>query len=154
MQVGASSTTGHAECADRLALLEMLADMDRHDREMGVDRVDAVAMVDHHGGAGEELIGIGQGDDPVGRRQDRRARRRGDVDAEMRCHRLAVEHALAAMTPLIRPVTGQRNFSSQPGSSLSAARAAATRWASDLMRARISGLGRTDCSGSPSMRSI
>ena len=49
-----------------------------------------MAMVEHQSAAGEIEVPFGQADDGVGRRPHRRARRRGDIDAEMGAARLAV----------------------------------------------------------------
>src|SRR5690606_7619878 len=50
-------------------------------REVQEVRADAVAVVDHHGAAGEVQGGIGEGHDAGRGRLDRRARGRGDVHA-------------------------------------------------------------------------
>src|SRR5262245_48480544 len=64
---------------------------------MGEERGEAVAVVDDDGAAGEEKVRVGQGDDAAGRRLEVGTAGRGDIDAEMRAARLAVEDALAAV---------------------------------------------------------
>ena len=70
---------------------------------MGINAVQAVAVVDHHRAAGEIHVRDGERDHAVRHRPDRRAHRRRDVDPSMGLAWLAVQNALTAVDPAEPP---------------------------------------------------
>ncbi len=99
MQVRPGRATGSADCTDDVALFHRVADLGVDPRQVQEIAADAVAVVEHHGAAGEVEPRVGEADHAVGRRLHRRAGRRGDVHARMRAAGLAVVDALVAETP-------------------------------------------------------
>ena len=95
------------------ALSHVLSDLDQDILHVGVDAVQPVAVIDHHGAAGEIQVRLGQRHDPARDRFDRRACRRRDVEAAMRRARLAVQDALAAIDARDRPERRPRHLLSE-----------------------------------------
>ena len=69
--------------------------------------LNAVSVIQHQGPAREIHVVMHQRNDAVGRGNERRAFRRGDIDPEMRLARLAVQDALAAVDTGDDALTGQ-----------------------------------------------
>ena len=65
--MGAGDPAGGADAADDVALGDALAEAHGHRAHMGIDRGQAVAVVEHHRAAGIEQVILGQGDHAVGR---------------------------------------------------------------------------------------
>ena len=90
---------GDAACrprrADALAARDHIAFRHVAPREVRVERVDAVAVVDDQQIAEKEEAGR-EGDAARSGGEQRRSHRGGDIKAVMRLSRLAVQHALAA----------------------------------------------------------
>ena len=75
---------------------DALADFDIDSAEVEIFREQSLSVIDHDHGAFKVEIVVGEGDDAVGGRLDRRADRGSEVDAVMRPFREAVENALGS----------------------------------------------------------
>src|SRR4029079_15278121 len=91
-----------ADQPDGIAGLELLAVLYGYDGEVGVQRLDAAAVVDAHEVAGP--VGVLDRDGAGAGREDRRARRRGEVEAGV----LAGGPELAGLTESGRDHVGVR----------------------------------------------
>jgi hypothetical protein len=92
VQVRAGDAAGRADVAQHLTGLQFLADLHADLREVAIHRHQALAVIDEHIVAIEEIF---TDVDHLARqwRLDRRARGRGDIHAAVRPARFAVEHA-------------------------------------------------------------
>src|SRR5688572_27686179 len=92
MQVWAGDPPGGADIAQYLADLELLSDLDTHLREVAVHGHQALAVIDDHVVAVEEVTAHVHHATRE-RRLDRGTRWRSDVHATVRLARFAIEHA-------------------------------------------------------------
>src|SRR5258708_38869572 len=97
MEMRPGDPAGLADPAERIARAQPLT-RPRLDRaQMGIQRGHAVAVVDDHGTAEEEQIGLSQAHHAGRRGAHRRAPGPGDLEPDMGRPWLAVEDALAAV---------------------------------------------------------
>jgi hypothetical protein len=95
-QVRAGGPALHADATDFLAARQTLADRDVDPGLVEVAADQTLAVVDQDQTALEMHAAAAEGDDAVGGGADRRALRRGQIDAVVRAGRGAVEDALCA----------------------------------------------------------
>ena len=98
-----------------------------------------MAVIEQRDAAVVEEIGLGERNDSVRRRVDRRAFGGCDVDAEMRRLRLAVQMRWLPNRPLMMPGNGQSNGSAKNVSAVSRVRACTIVSSSRLIRAEFVG---------------
>ena len=96
MQVWPVGPTGHTDGPNDITLAHGLALLDLDIAHVNVDRVQAEAVIDHDGFAGEDHAIMSQTDNSISRRANNRACWGRYIQPRMRGTRLTVQDTLAA----------------------------------------------------------
>src|SRR5690606_12141572 len=148
----AGRPAGRADRADHLALADALPHLHGDGLQVGIYGGNAHAVIEDDRATGVIEVRLGQCDFTIGAGDHRAAGRGGNVDAEMRLARLAVQDALAAVHAADAPFSGQIQPCRKSVRGVLRWRTAAIAAFSGLMRSSNAGGGVTWAGGKPSMR--